>query len=1009
MKTIYKKLFCLFLLLPLSMLAQNTITGTVTDMLSKQPISGANVMVQGGKSTATGFDGGFQLSNVKNGDKITVSFIGYKSKDVIYEGQKTLNVAIAEDANALKEVVIQVGYGVVKKKDATGAVTVLTAKDFNKGSLVSVDQLLTGKSAGVRITNNGGEPDSAPNIRIRGGSSISGQNSPLIVIDGVPLDLVNAAGNQNPLSLVNPNDIDSFSILKDASATAIYGSRASNGVIIITTKKGKSGKPEFNFSTNVAIGSIQKQIAVKGGEEFTSFIQNKFPGYTYLLGVDDPKTPKINDVTEDKSETTGVEGRILSNTNWVDLIYRQSITVDNNFSARGSLFNKVPFRASVGHTNNQGLVRTNEFERVTASLKLTPTLLQDHLKIDVNAKGSFSNKNAIDATGVFGSALNYDPTKPAYNADGSFYQEFSGGNLVGGTNPLAILEQRKRPEKIRKFLGNAEFDYKLHFFPQLRAVVNLGLEASTSSIEETYIGNAFQTYQSITKVYNAGLNYKEDQTITNKTLDAYIVYTKEMTGFLKKVDLQGGYTYQNFANDGNKKTFRYNATTGLREEILNDPTNKYYNPLNLQSFFGRSNIDLAGKYLFTISFRADASSLFLKDKRWGYFPAAAFAWKISDEALFKDSKFISSLKLRLGAGKTGQQDVTGSVGYFPTQPLFSAGSTTAQYLPGFNTYAALPFDPNITWEKTTTYNAGIDFDLFKNRIISGSVDLYTRKTTDLLAVVPIAPGQGLTNEFIKNVGDTESKGFETNLTIKVASTTNFNLDLNGNVGYNYTKVTNLGDVTSVSATESTIPNGTGTRIAKHAVGFQPYSAYVFEQIYNADGKPIEGAFVDRNRDGAITDSDRYYKAIRPNWTFGFGLSANYKNIDFSTSFRGQQGGLVYNTKELIAGNVNHAAPGQVNSLNNVLSGDLLFNNNIGNQPLSDYFFQDATFIRCENVVLGYKFTKAVKNGSIRVYLSANNLFLITKYKGQDPENFNGIDNNFYPRPRVYSFGLNLNF
>jgi TonB-dependent starch-binding outer membrane protein SusC len=1003
MKTIYKKLFYLFLLLPLSMLAQNTVNGTVTDMLTGQPLPGVNIK-GASSSSSTGFDGTYQLSNVSKGDKITFTYMSYKDKEVVYTGQKPFNVSLAEDVNALKEVVVQLGYGSVKKKDATGSVSVLTAKDFNKGSLVSVDQLLTGKSAGVRITNNGGEPDSAPNIRIRGGSSISGQNSPLIVIDGVPLDLVNAAGNQNPLSLVNPNDIDSFSILKDASATAIYGSRASNGVIIITTKKGKSGKPEYNFSTNVAIGSIQKQIGVKDAAEFTSFIQNKFPQYVNLLGVDDSK----NSLT-DNPATPQVEGRILSNTNWVDLIYRQSITVDNNFSARGSLFNKVPFRASVGHTNNQGLVRTNEFERVTTSLKLTPTLLQDHLKIDINAKGSFSNKNAIDAGGVFGSALNYDPTKPAFNKDGSFYQEFSGANLVGGTNPLAILEQRRRPEKIRKFLGNAEFDYKLHFFPQLRAVVNLGLEASTSSIEETYIGNAFQTYQPITKAYNAGLNYKEDQTITNKTMDAYLVYTKEMTGFLKKVDLQGGYTYQNFVNDGTKKTFRYNAITGLREEILNDPTNHYYNPLNLQSFFGRSNIDLAGKYLFTISFRADASSLFLKDKRWGYFPAAAFAWKISDEALFKDSKFISSLKLRLGVGKTGQQDVTGAVGYFPTQPLFSAGSTTAQYLPGFNTYAALPFDPNITWEKTTTYNAGIDFDLFKNRIISGSVDVYTRKTTDLLAVVPIAPGQGLTNEFVKNVGDTESKGLETNLTIKVASTNNFNLDLNGNMAYNYTKVTNLGDVTNVSATESTIPNGTGTRIAKHAVGFQPYSAYVFEQIYNADGKPIEGAFVDRNKDGVINDSDRYYKAIRPNWTFGFGLSANYKNIDFSTSFRGQQGGLVYNTKELIAGNVNHAAPGIVNSLNNVLSGDLVFNNNIGNQPLSDYFFQDATFIRCENVVLGYKFTKAVKNGSIRVYVSANNLFLITKYKGQDPENFNGIDNNFYPRPRVYSFGLNLNF
>jgi TonB-dependent starch-binding outer membrane protein SusC len=996
MKTMCKRLLFMLIMFPVCLLAQGKLTGIVTDSKLGQSLPGVNVTVQGkAGGTSTDFAGTYTLTNLKEGDVIIFSFLGFKNYSLIYAGQKTVDVVLSEESSKLEEVVV-VGYGSVKKKDATGSVDLISSKDFNKGAIVSVDQLLTGKSAGVRITTNGGEPDSAPNIRIRGGSSISAQNSPLIVIDGVPLDLVNAAGNQNPLSLVNPNDIDSFSILKDASATAIYGSRASNGVIIITTKKGKLGKPEYNFSSNVAIGSVQKQIDVKDAAEFTSFVKDKFPQYVNLLGVDNTASPLAGD-------------RILFDTKWVDLIYRESVTADNNFSVRASLFKKIPFRASVGYTKNQGLVRTNDFERITTSLKLTPMLLKDHLKIDINAKGSFSNKNAIDADAAFGSALGYDPTKPAFNPDGSFYQQFLGNNLEGGTNPLAILEQRRRPEKIRKFLGNAEFDYKMPFFPQLRAVVNLGLEASVSNIEEIFSGNAFQTYQPVTRQYNPGLNYKENQTITNKTMDAYLVYTKELSGLLKKFDLQGGYSYQNFVTDGNKNTFRYNITSGLREEILNDPTNRYYNPLNLQSFFGRSNIDLAGRYLFTFSLRADASSLFKKEKRWGYFPSVAFAWKISDEALFKDSKFISNLKLRIGAGKTGQQDVTNTRGgYFPSQPLFVAGSTTAQYLPGVNTYAALAFDPTITWEKTTTYNVGLDFDLFKNDVISGSVDLYNRKTTDLLAVVPIAPGQGLTNEFVKNVGDTESKGLETNMTVKVASTQNFNLELNGNLAFNYTEVADLGDITTTAATESTIPNGTGNRFARHTVGFQPYSAYVFEQIYTAEGKPVEGAFVDRNKDGAITDSDRYYKAVRPNWTFGFGLTANYKNLDFSTSFRGQQGGLVYNSKDLIAGNVSRAAPGVVTTLNNVLSGELLFNNNTGNS-LSDYFLQDASFIRCENVVLGYKFAKAVKNGSLRVYIAANNLFLITKYTGQDPENFNGIDNNFYPRPRVYSFGLNLNF
>lgn len=1007
MKTMFKQFLFWLLFIPINLLAQSKLEGIVTDNTSNQPLPGINVTVQGtSNGVSTGFDGKFELSNLKKGAIINFSFLGFKSASLTFTGQSQVSIILQEESNKLNEVVV-VGYGSVKKKDATGSVDLITSKEFNKGPVTSVDQLLVGKSPGVRITSSGGAPDAAPNIRIRGGSSLSAQNNPLIVIDGVPIDLVNAAGNSNPLSLVNPNDIETFSILKDASATAIYGSRASNGVIIITTKKGASGKPEFNFSSSITIGNARDKVNMMNGIQFTEFVRNNFPTLTQYLGVDDP----TNNLTDNPS-TPEIEGRILYNTDWQDAIYRNSILSDNSFSARANLLKKIPFRASIGYTKNEGLVKTNDFERVTTSLKFTPTLFDNHLKIDINAKGSSSEKNAIDEGGAFGSAVNLDPTKPL---DYINIGEDADGNPIknGADNPYSILSQRERPEKINKLLGNVEFDYKMHFFPELRAVVNLGLEASRSKIREVFYGNAIQTLRILsdgTLVYNPGENFRENQHITNKTLDSYLVYTKELKGFLNKFDIQGGYSYQNFKNDGNKIEYRYNVDTGIREINPNplNPNRRYYNVLNLQSFFGRTNIDFANKYLFTLSYRADGSSLFKKDKQWGYFPAAAFAWKITDEKFVKNSKYINNLKLRLGWGKTGQQDITGAVGYYPSDPLFAPAQGSSQYLPGFNSYSALPFDPNITWEKTTTYNAGIDFDLFKN-IISGSFDVYKRETNDLLARVQTAPGQGLTNEFVTNVGSTKGRGAETSLTIRPIKQDNFNLEFNGNLAFNYSEVTDLKGRSSVSAEESGLPIGTGVRLARHAVGFQPYSAWVFEQLYDVNGKPIEGAFVDRNGDNQITDDDKYYKAMRPNWTFGFGTSVNYKNFDLTASFRGQKGGLVYNARQMLSGNANQVVPVNSTALTNILNQPILFEDNNDPRYFSDHFLEDASFIRCENITLGYKVNNFLKDKTLRLYVAANNLFLITNYSGQDPENFNAIDNNFYPRPQTYSFGINFNF
>ena len=1013
-------------MLPFGLLAQNTLKGVVLDGTNNQPLPGVNVLVTGTTNgTTTDFDGNFTLTNIKKGEKISFSYIGFTDETLIYENQKTITITLKEDQKELKDVVV-IGYGTTTKKDATGSLQSITTKDFNKGSIVSADQLLTGKAPGVRITNNGGQPDSAPNIRIRGGASLNANSSPLIVIDGIPVDNTTPAGVSNPLSLINPNDIESFTILKDASAAAIYGSRASNGVIIITTKKGSSGAPEFNYSSNVTIGKVGKKIDMMNGKQFTSFIQTYHPSLTNSLGIDDPSTAVIDDLS-----TPEVEGRILSNTDWQDAIYRTSISTDHNFSAKANLYGKIPFRASVGYTRNEGLVKTNDYERLSYSLKMTPKVFSDHLKIDANAKGIFTNKNAIDEGGALGGAINMDPTKPirdnsSTNRFGGYYQDFvldGSGNptntISGQYNPVALLMQRTRPERAVRFLGNIEFDYKMHFLPELRAVVNLGLDASEAQIKERFSNNAMATYRVINSgadyVFNPGKNYEENQTMTNTTLDSYLVYTKSLNGFLTKFDIQGGYSYQNFKNDGNKEIYRYNETTGVREVLPNDnnPNNRYYNVLNLQSFFGRANFDLTNKYLLTLSLRADGSSLFREDKRWGYFPAAALAWKLKEEEFIKNINFINDVKVRLGVGKTGQQDITGNVGFYPSTPLFTIGSNNSQYLDNSNLYSALVFNEDLTWEKTTTYNLGIDFDLFKNNFLSGSFDIYRRETTDLLARVPLPPGQGLSDTFIKNVGSTESKGFELSLNFKPVKTDNFNLEIATNVAYSYVEITDLKDVTTLSAGGS-LPTGTNVNIAQNAVGFQPYSFWVFQQLYDGNGAAIPGAFVDRNADGVITNDDRYYKAVTPNWTFGFGINFNYKQWDFSSSFRGQLGGQVYNARKLTSGWVDRSIPTNSNSLSNVLdfyngAADIQFQNYNGNATFSDYFLEDATFLRCENIVLGYRFNKFYKNSSMRVYGAINNPFILTKYTGQDPENFGAIDNNFYPRPTSFTFGLNFDF
>lgn len=1025
MKTIYTKLLLILLLLPFAALAQGVVSGTVLEDSSGQPLPGVNIVVQGTTNgVSTDFDGKFQLKGLQKGNVLVFSYIGYAEQSFKYNGETEIAIRMKEDVNQLQEVVIQVGYGTTSKKDATGSVAVVTAKDFNKGTITTADQLLVGRTPGVRITSDGGRPDAAPNIRIRGGASLNAQNNPLIVIDNVPLDYVTPAGVSNPLSLVNPNDIESFSILKDASATAIYGSRASNGVIIITTKKGTSGKPRFAYSSNVSWGKAADKIDVMDGNTFARFIQEYHPSYTGYLGIPTPGTSGIDDPS-----TPEIENRTIYNTDWYDAVTRTSWVIDHNFSARANLFGKLPVRASIGYTKNEGLVKTNDLERYSGAIKISPTFFDDHLKIDFDAKGIFVERNAYDdgGTGIMAAALGMDPTKPIYapgsvNNFGGYYQNTAPTNaamLDGQYNPVNILDTRRRPERVNKLLANLMLDYKMHFLPELRAVVNMGVEASRAKIEERFGENAFATYRLDNTTgdwnFHPGTNYRENQHITNRTLDTYLAYTKNYEGFLTRLDAQAGHTFQSFVNDGNKLIYRYNVDTGAREEQINErnTNNRYYNKSVLESYFGRVNFDLADRYLFTLTMRADGSSFFTEDNRWGYFPAAGFAWRVKDESFLREATVVNDLKIRLGYGITGQQDVTQVAGYYPSAALFEPGSPNSQYLPGIGLYNQKPYNSDLTWETTTTYNAGIDFSFFKNGRFYGSFDVYRRLTDDLLSVVSIPPGQALTNQFIQNVGSMRNEGFELNLGVKPVLTEDISWEVAGNISYNIGKITDLGNRTQIDA-GANIPTGTGQKIFRHAVGQQPHAAWVFEQLYDATGNPIIGSYVDRNNDGIINNDDRYYKAVMPNWTFGFSTNFNYKNWDLSASFHGQLDGMNYNGIKVKNGWTDAARPNNSNSLTNVLdfyngAADPSFDNVRNNITLSDYYLEEASFLRCDNITIGYKIPEVAKNVSLRIYGGINNAFVITNYKGQDPENFGAMDNNFYPRPRMFNFGVNLDF
>jgi len=947
---------------------QVRVSGTVTDAADGTTLPGVNVVVKGSLVGAiTGVNGEFSLS-AKPGDVLVFTFIGYLPQEITLGSQTVVNVALRTDVQALSEVVV-IGYGTVRKEDATGSVKAINSEYFNPGVVSSPQDMVIGKMAGVQITTGGGAPGEGATIRIRGGSSLRASNDPLIVIDGVAVDIDGPTGMRNPLSTINPNDIETFTVLKDASATAIYGSRASNGVILITTKKGAAGKPfTINYSGNVSVSTPIKYIDVFSPEAFRSLIQTKYASNAAaqaLLGS--------------------------ASTNWQKEIYQNAIAQDHNLNFSGGL-GMFPYRLSVGITNQDGILKTDNLKRVTGALSISPSLLDDHLKIELNAKGMIID-NFFANRGAIGGSLSMDPTQATTflwkNPDGSPL-------FVAPMNPLTQLYDRSDVSTVNRFLGNLMLDYKLHFFPALRAKINVGLDQSDSQGNVTIPVGSFLSYSTYA---GEGQAREYSQNKTNALLDAYFDYTGEF-GDHSRLNAIAGYSWQHFYRDG--KTIE-TSTNGMKLYANDD----YKSESFLVSFFGRLNYVLMDKYLFTFTLRDDGSSRFAPENRWGLFPSAAFAWNIAKEDFLSD-KVISGLKLRLGYGITGQQNLSNDD--YPYQAVYRLSEVGASYLFGntyIDTYRAGGYDANLKWEETTTYNVGLDYGFFKDRI-TGDLDVYYRQTKDLINQIPVPAGTNLTNQIVTNVGDLENRGLEFSINGKIIAATNTDWEIGFNASYNANKITKLTAVDDPSYKGiyvGGISGGVGNTMQIHSVGFPSYSFYVMEQVYDADGNPIENLYVDRNNDGAITGDDRYrYQKPSPTVFMGFSSLFRHKNFDFSFNGRINVGNYIYNNVFSNSSYANMAASGYLsNRVTNVLETN--FENS---QYFSDYYMENGSFMKLDNVSVGYNFDNLLDNKlKIRVYGTAQNLITVTKYSGLDPEVFDGIDNNTYPRPRIFLLGVSV--
>lgn len=968
------------------------ITGRVTDE-TNQPLPGANVALKGtSHAVATDVNGYFKLSNLPNGKgALTVSFIGFQPLEQAVIVTGTLNVSLKlKSSSVLLNQVAIIGYGSVRKSDATGSLGIVTAKEFNKGAVNAIQDAITGKIPGVSIISNSGAPGNTSTIKIRGTTSINASSDPLIVIDNVPLSNVPIGGTSNILASINPNDVENITVLKDASATAIYGSRGSSGVILITTKRG-SKKFTINYNSTASLSVLPKEVDVYTGDEFRTL---------------------INKVYGNQTAVTNLLGK--SNTNWQDQIYKKAFGQDHNLSFSGTAKN-LPYRVSIGYNNSDGILKTYNFQRTTAAIGLDPSLLNNSLNIHINLKGLYNTNNFADQAAV-ANAVNYDPTQPVYNNNtrwrGYTTWTTNGNTDVNGppvtlapANPLARLNLTDNTSNSKRSIGNVQFDYKMPFLTDLRANLNLGYDYAETKGHNNVRDSTQWVYL---PVASGGQRSNYNTVNRNQLAEFYLNYKKDLKSIESVLDVTGGYSYSHFYTQGNSTMSDYNETT------FNSPS-PYKTEYYLASVFGRLNYSFKNRYLLTFTVRDDGTSKFSPKNRYGLFPAGAFAWRIKEESFLKDNNTISDLKLRLGYGKTGQQDLNNNNNY-PYQARFSKSDNSSRYQFGdtfYNTLRPEGYDADIKWESTTTSNAGIDFGFLNNRL-SGSIDVYYKKTSNLLNVTNVPVLSNFSATLLRNVGDMQNKGAELSLNAVVIAQKDLNWQIGYNVSYNKNKITKLIDQNDpdyiVQNQFSGIAGTTSGLIQANKVGYPINSFYVFQQIYDAQGKPVEDAFVDRNHDGQINSSDMYmYKKPDATVLMGINSSVSYKRFDFSFSGRLSLGN--YNYNNVASGSTYRGLYSSLGYLaNQTKAADLTQFTNALQTNLSDYYIQSASFFRMDNMNVGYTFPAyAHQKLKLRLTAGVQNVFVITGYKGLDPEISGGLDNNFFPRARIYQLGLNCNF
>lgn len=981
------------------------VSGTIEDAETGEPIPGVNIVAKGTTNGAvTDIDGNFSVQADEN-TVLVISYVGYKSQEITVGSRSRIDIKLGYDVSQLGEIVV-IGYGQVDRGDVTGSVIAVDADDFNKGAISTPQELLVGKVPGVVITSQGGAAGTGSKIRIRGGSSLQANNDPLIVVDGMPLESRGISGMANPLATINPNDIATFTVLKDASATAIYGSRASNGVIIITTKQGSMDKMTISYNGNVSIGTPVNTLDVYSGDEYRALINER--------------------VTNGELDDNALVNLGTENTDWQDLIYQNAVSTDHNVSVSGN-FKNVPVRGSVGYTDQQGILKYNKMQRTSFTLAATPSLLDGDLKINLNAKGSYIDNNFSNPDAI-GGAVSMDPTQPVRNGNSRYGGFFAWTDHDPATvmdpeaapiniathNPVSQLEYRDNTSKVQRYILGGKFDYSIPVVSGLTATLNLGMDYYTSEGDD--VVNPLASWSEREPSQNIK-HYEE--TRKNNLLDFYVNYSKKF-GADHNLDVTGGYSYQHFHVSKTDENRSWTESDPGADTVTRK--REYY----LLSFFGRANYTFKDKYLLTATLRNDRSSRFSESNRSGLFPAVAVAWKINEESFLQNADFLSELKLRAGWGQTGQQDIgDDNESFYPYIPVYTGSLSGAYYQFGNNFYPTLrpnPYDVNIKWETTTTQNIGLDFGFLNGRV-TGSVDVYKRETEDLISEIPIAAGSNFSNFLITNVGSMENQGVEVALTGAVISTPDLTWEISGNLTYNenkITKLTALDDPDYPGYATGEIDGGVGNQVQRVAVGQPINTFHLFSQVYDQNGMPIEGLYVDKTGNGGVVAGDEDNKYFlnnpAPKYMMGIASRVSYKGFDFSFSGRLTLGNYVYNnnaSSKALYQNLYNQSGYTANILTDVEKTG--FTNA---QYWSDFYLEDASFFRMDNISIGYNFERIFTDQITgRVSFTVQNAFVITDYTGLDPEISDGsrlgpnvgIDNSVYPRPRTFMLGVNLNF